>query len=95
MIEFETKVKKWGNSLGMVIPKRAIEKGQVKEEQTLHIIAIQENKAIKGTFGTVKGLKSGQAIKDMLRKEWDSNVKKSGSILMQFQGILECFSRVL
>ncbi len=69
MLEFDTKVRKWGNSWGVIIPKRELEKEGIKEKETLHLIAIKKNKRIKKTFGMLKGWKSGQYIKDISRRE--------------------------
>ncbi len=69
MLEFETKVKKWGNSYGLLIPKQQVKAGNIKEEQELHVIVINKNKAIKESFGMLKGWKSGQNVKDQLRRE--------------------------
>lgn len=38
MIECETKVKKWGNSLGIVIPKEKARKGHMRENQKVRVL---------------------------------------------------------
>ena len=65
MLEFETKIKKWGNSFGLVVPKKEIEEDNIKENEVLHVIAIRKNKGIKRTFGILKKWRSGQEIKDI------------------------------
>lgn len=69
MLEFDTKVKKWGNSLGVILPKFELEKREIGENETLHIIVMKKNRNIRKTFGMLKGWKTGQQIKDISRKE--------------------------
>ena len=55
MIETECEVKKWGNSLGIVIPREAADKIQLKAEQRIRVL-IEKPKATKAReiFGTFK-----------------------------------------
>jgi len=70
MLEFESKVKKWGNSFGVIIPKEIIKRESLKEDEEIHIIAIKKNKAVAETFGMFKDWKmTGQKAKDIARKE--------------------------
>jgi len=59
----ETKVKKWGNSLGIIIPSNTIEARNIKENDNV--------KVLQETFGMLKGKikKPTQQIKDELRRE--------------------------
>ena len=61
--------KKWGNSIGVIIPKDVVEKEGIKAEQPLQI----EFKAIKSPlaelFGKFKTGKPAQQQKDEIRKE--------------------------
>ena len=68
----ETKIKKWGNSLGVVIPSEAVEKGNLKENQNIRIlIPSNSQKVLKETFGIGRGkiTKSAQQFKDEARAE--------------------------
>ncbi len=69
MLEFDTKVKKWGNSLGIVIPKLELKQNLIRENEILHFIVVRKNKDIKNTFGILKFKKSAQKIKDEIRDE--------------------------
>ncbi len=69
MFEFDTEVRKLGNSFGVIIPKRKLEMENIKEREMLHFIAIRKNKEIKKTFGLLKKWKTGQEIKDISRRE--------------------------
>ena len=70
MLEFNTKLKRWGNSFGLIIPRSEIEKDNLKPEEELYVIAIKKNDSIKNSFGLLKGWKvSGQKAKEIIRKE--------------------------
>lgn len=65
------KVKKWGNSLGVVLPKDLVEKAKLKEGKSVRILVLPEKSQIKDTFGMIKKKKghNAQKIKDQFRKE--------------------------
>jgi len=71
MMEVEGVVRKWGNSLGIIIPKEAIEKESIKEDEKIKFMILRDTRVLKESFGTLKGKwkKSGQQIKDQARKE--------------------------
>ncbi len=71
MAEIEVITKKWGSSLGVVIPKNIVEKEHIKEKEKLKIEIKKMHKA-KDVFGMLKGLKiNTQKAKDEMRKGWD------------------------
>ena len=64
--------KKWGNSIGLLIPKDIVEKENIKENQDVNIIIVRDSsEAFNKTFGIGKGKlkKTAQQIKDEARKE--------------------------
>ncbi|MBI4176788.1 MAG: AbrB/MazE/SpoVT family DNA-binding domain-containing protein [Candidatus Aenigmarchaeota archaeon] len=66
----EVRAKKWGNSLGLLIPKDVAEKEKIKENQKLDIIIIPKTRTLEKTFGMVKVWKKpAQQIKDEIRRE--------------------------
>lgn len=70
MIEFQTQIKKWGNSFGMIIPKEEIKKGVLKEDDKVIVLAVKKTDTAKKTFGLMKGWKlTGQQAKDTARRE--------------------------
>ena len=70
MLKFETKVKKWGNSLGVIIPKEELKGESLKENDELFIIAMKRDNAIRESFGILKDWKmTGQKAKDLARRE--------------------------
>lgn len=60
MIEIRTKLRRWGNSFGVVVPQRAIENEDVREGDELNILITKKKKknVLKETFGTMKFKKS-------------------------------------
>ena len=66
-----TKTRKWGNSLGVIIPKETVEKERIKEDEKIRFMILRNTRVLKESFGTLKGKwkKSGQQIKDQARKE--------------------------
>lgn len=68
MLEFDGKVKKWGNSFGLIIPKDKL--NGIKENDEIHVIVLKRSNVLRETFGMLKGkIKSGQEAKDLIRKE--------------------------
>lgn len=68
----EAEAKKWGNSLGVILPRDVVEKEHIKENQKIGILIIKDSsKTLKSSFGILKGKmkKSSQQIKDELRAE--------------------------
>ena len=61
--------KKWGNSIGVVIPKEVVEKEGIKVEQQVSIEVRPMKNSLAELFGKYKTNKSTQEIKDELRKE--------------------------
>ena len=63
--------KKWGNSIGVLIPKDVAEREKIKDGQRLEIVIMKPDNVLKETFGMTKGLfkEPTQKIKDSLRKE--------------------------
>ncbi len=55
MVVVESYVKKWGNSLGIVIPTQAVKNMKIKEEDRI-VVDILTKKRING-FGVFKGAK--------------------------------------
>jgi len=69
----EVTAKKWGNSLGVVLPKEWVEKEHIHEGDSLFIQVVKEVDISK-SFGMLKGKikMSGQEFKDMVREGWES-----------------------
>jgi len=72
-METTTKPRKWGNSLGITIPKDIVEKENIttKDELVVDIRKKHNTDDIKRLFGKFKFKQSTQSIKDDMRKGWD------------------------
>lgn len=71
MIECETITRKWGNSIGITLPREIVEKEHLKEDEKITILVLKQRPSLKETFGLLKGkwTKSAQQIKDEIRAE--------------------------
>jgi antitoxin component of MazEF toxin-antitoxin module len=70
-MQIQTKLKKWGNSLGVVIPIEFLKKRNLTEGQEV-IIEIEKKDLLSDLFGSLKKWKAdSQKIKDEIREEDD------------------------
>ncbi len=71
MIECETITRKWGNSLGITLPKEVVEVENIRENEKIRILIMKQDDLLKKTFGVLKDrLKnSSQQLKNEIRKE--------------------------
>lgn len=70
-MKFEARPKRWGSSLGIVLPKRIVEKQNIKEKDKI-IIEVR-NRPLAGEFFGMfprKSKKTAQEIKDEMRAGW-------------------------
>lgn len=56
MIEIETEVRKWGNSLAVVLPKDKIKGTNIKEGKKLTIMIPDGNVDLRKKFGSLKNI---------------------------------------
>jgi len=70
MIEIKTKLRKWGNSFGVVVPLRAIENTNAKEGEEITILFKTNKVNLRKIFGKHKFSKST----DQLMKEMDKEL---------------------
>lgn len=68
----EVEIKKWGNSIGVVLPKTLVEKEELKENDKI-VLDIVRKADLSKTFGTLKRKMSGQEFKDLVRKGWENS----------------------
>ncbi len=72
MIEVETKVRKWGRSFGVVIPKEKIKEERIKENETIMLLIGKKKNVLREAFGTFKFKKSTEEMLRESNKEcWD------------------------
>ena len=70
MAEIEVQTRKWGNSLGVAIPKKIVEEEFLHENQKV-IIEIKRVVDLKKLKGLVSFKKSAQEIKDEMKSGWE------------------------
>lgn len=68
MIEFETVTRKWGNSLGIAIPREIIEKAHIKPNKELKIFIPEKNINLSKVFGTLDIKEPTQKILEKIRE---------------------------
>ena len=78
MIEYDTKLKSWGNSLGIIVPKEKTEKEHLKINQEVKVIITPKKMLkVKDIFGKLKNWKrSTEEIMKNIDKELDSKFLK-------------------
>ena len=68
----EVQLKKWGNSIGGVLPRELVEQRKLKESDKV-IIEVVKVSNLSNIYGLIKERKmSGQKMKDLARKGWES-----------------------
>lgn len=70
MAEVVVKVKGWGNSLGVVLPKQFVREADLEIGD--EIVVSKKKANLKPLFGILRGVnKSTQELKDEMRKSWE------------------------
>lgn len=65
----ELKVRKIGNSLGVIFPKEMVKERKLKENETV-FISVAKKGDLSKYFGMLKTKVDAQEVKDELRKGW-------------------------
>ena len=72
MEEIESRVREWGRSLCIVIPKKVVSKEHIKPGDTIKLIVLKKSNAIRKTFGTFKFKRNTDEMLHEADKEcWD------------------------
>lgn len=69
MFEVEVKLKKWGSSVGALLPKDKLTEDNLKPGETVKIRVTKKVNVLRKTFGTVSFAKSTSKILSEIRKE--------------------------
>jgi len=72
--EVKTKLQRWGNSFGVVIPKRVVAENEMKEGEEIEVIVQKKEKGnvLREMFGTMKFSKPTEKLHKEIDKElWD------------------------
>ena len=64
-------VKKWGNSIGIVLPKELVRNQHLRENDRV-IVEVAKEADLTKLFGSLKRKMSGQGFKDRVREGWQS-----------------------
>lgn len=73
VIQTKTKIREWGNSFGIVIPKEVVIKEGLRANEQV-IVRIDRKQTLEDFFGKFKGEKiDAQKMKDEARKIWKMN----------------------
>jgi len=69
MIETKCITRKWGNSIGITIPKDVVEREGIKENEEVTALICKHGNVLKETFGTAKITKSTGKLMRQIDKE--------------------------
>ena len=70
-MEVEAIAKKWGSSIGFIVPREVVEKEKIKPNSRVKFEIIKVTD-ISDTFGKLKRKVSGQEFKDRARAGWQN-----------------------
>lgn len=70
MITIKTLVRKWGDSVAIIIPKKLAEAKKIKPMDEV-VITIEKENTLKDLFGVWKTNKTAQELKDESREGWE------------------------
>jgi len=73
MIELKTKLRKWGNSFGVVVPQRIVEKENVSEGDEITIFLVGERVNLRKLFGAHKFKKPTSQMMKEVDRDLDSD----------------------
>ena len=67
----KVKAKRWGNSLGLLIPSGIARKEHIRENQNLDVLILPKTKTLQKTFGMLKVWKinTQKALDELDREE--------------------------
>ena len=71
MVETEVKTRKWGSSIGVVLPKELVDDIGIKPNETIRI-DVKKGVKVKDVFGMFPRFskKTAQQLKDEMRAGW-------------------------
>ncbi len=72
MIEVDVTLKEWGKSIGVVLPKKALEHEKLKAGEKVTLLVLRKSNTLKKTFGIAKFKRNTDEILHEVDKEgWD------------------------
>lgn len=72
MTTVQVQIRKWGQSLGLVIPKETVDKNSLSDGEKVDIIILKRTNALKETFGKVKFKRPiATILKEVDKEAWN------------------------
>lgn len=73
MIQCESIARKWGNSIGLTLPKEIVKKIRLKENDKVSFVILENDSPVQATFGILKGWKkpTKRILEEMRVGSWD------------------------
>lgn len=73
MIEIKTRIREWGNSIGVVIPKEKAAEGNIKANDKVKIFITREDDSlkVKDIFGSIKWKAKTKKLLKEIDKEFE------------------------
>ncbi len=72
MLEVKAKVREWGRSLGVVLPKEGVQQEGIVKNDTVTLLITKKGNALRETFGTLKFKKAtDEILKESDEEAWD------------------------
>ena len=71
MIEVDTTTRRWGNSIGIALPKDIVKKAKIKPNRNIKIFIPEKRVNLEAVFGSLKITRSTQEIIDDIREGED------------------------
>ena len=71
MKSINVRPKKWGNSLGLILPREVVIEANITEDREVEIIILNKGNILKKSFGMLRGknIESSQKMKDRFRED--------------------------
>ena len=70
-MQAKAKLKKWGSSLGLIVPAEIVKKEDLREGEEI-VVDIRKRKTLEDIFGSLKDWKiDSQKMKDEARRDWN------------------------
>jgi len=76
MVKTETRLKAWGNSIGVILPKAELESENLSVDDEVEVIVRKKTSSLRDIFGKLKDFKAkSDKSTDELLKEVDEELK--------------------
>jgi antitoxin component of MazEF toxin-antitoxin module len=64
--------KKWGNSMGVILPAEFVRENNIQEGEELDLTLEKKGNVLKELFGALKSKKTSEQVRKEFRKEFES-----------------------